>query len=301
MTQSTSVLGSPIYMSPEQLSSARDIDARSDIWSLGVVIFELLTGQQPFVAETLPQLCLAIVNNPAPLVSDVRPDVPAALAGIIDRCLHKDRSSRYQDIGALARELAKFAPRHARLSALRATRVAHGGAKTLDASLDAGPEFGSAASESPSEPVPEVVGAPSGGAPAARTLPSAPELAIARPRTRMPAWGLAAAITAVGAGALFAVIAVRGESGAPASQENAPTNSTSTVASPARSTSIPAALPSEVLLEASPAVLAPVPVATSVSSAHSLTAPATPAVSRATTRASAASLKPVLAIPDDRN
>lgn len=125
LTSTSAVMGSPLYMSPEQLLSARDVDMTSDIWALGVVCYELLTGKPPFLADTLPQLCMAISTRaPTPLRS-YRPDLPIALEQLLSRCLEKDRGKRTATVAELARELVKFAPRRSRLSAERIERLAH--------------------------------------------------------------------------------------------------------------------------------------------------------------------------------
>src|SRR5450631_2173339 len=124
MTSTAAVMGSPLYMSPEQLMSARDVDMRTDIWALGVICFELLTGKLPFQGETLPQLCMAIsMTAPTPL-RNYRPDLPLEVEAMLLRCLSKDPGKRYATVAELATELVKFAPRHARLSAERIERLA---------------------------------------------------------------------------------------------------------------------------------------------------------------------------------
>jgi serine/threonine protein kinase len=108
LTEAGDKFGTPVYMSPEQLLSARDVDARADLWAIGVVLYELLTGELPFDGD-LPELCTAILNRaPVPLL-DVRPNLPEALQGVIGRCLEKDVGRRFQNVAELAQELRPFA------------------------------------------------------------------------------------------------------------------------------------------------------------------------------------------------
>jgi serine/threonine-protein kinase len=124
MTKTSAVMGSPLYMSPEQLRSSRDVDARADLWALGAVLHELLTGAPPFDADTIPQLCLKILEQPPPRVSGVRSDLPAGLEEVILRCMEKDPAQRYQHVGALADALSPFVTGRARMSAERVADVA---------------------------------------------------------------------------------------------------------------------------------------------------------------------------------
>jgi serine/threonine-protein kinase len=109
LTRTRTMLGSPLYMSPEQMRSSRDVDARSDVWALGVVLFELLTNARPFEAENLPELCLMVIGDPPRSLRELRPDVPGELAGVVERCLRKDRSERYANAAELAEALEPFA------------------------------------------------------------------------------------------------------------------------------------------------------------------------------------------------
>src|SRR5882757_1010063 len=112
-------LGSPVYMSPEQIRSSDQVDARTDIWSLGCVLFELLTGTVAFNEPSLMQLSAAILeHDPVPLREFV-PDAPVELESVILRCLEKDVSKRYGNIAELAIALYPFAPRRSRISAER--------------------------------------------------------------------------------------------------------------------------------------------------------------------------------------
>jgi eukaryotic-like serine/threonine-protein kinase len=124
LTGTLAVLGSPLYMSPEQLMSSRNVDLRTDIWSLGVICYELLTGKLPFDGETLPRLCMSINLSPPKPLRVYRPDLPLAVEEMLLRCLDKDPEKRFADVAALAAELVKYAPPHALLSAERIERLA---------------------------------------------------------------------------------------------------------------------------------------------------------------------------------
>ncbi|HVJ16588.1 MAG TPA: serine/threonine-protein kinase, partial [Polyangiaceae bacterium] len=119
LTNSAVMIGSPLYMAPEQIRSAKDLDARADIWSLGVVLYELLTGKRPFQAETHSAVLAAIVSDPPWPLRALRPDVPPRIEAIIMRCLAKLPHERFENVAALAVELAPFGGPSAALSAAR--------------------------------------------------------------------------------------------------------------------------------------------------------------------------------------
>ncbi|KAL2047534.1 hypothetical protein ABVK25_011463 [Lepraria finkii] len=110
LTATHSLLGSPAYMSPEQIRRPKSVDIRTDIWSLGSILFELLVREPPFNAESPLALLAAVVSDPLPDIRERRPDVSPELAAVIEKCLEKKPEHRYQTVGELAEALAPFAP-----------------------------------------------------------------------------------------------------------------------------------------------------------------------------------------------
>ncbi|HEX9297629.1 MAG TPA: serine/threonine-protein kinase [Polyangiaceae bacterium] len=110
LVRTTTALGSPVYMSPEQIRASQNIDARSDIWALGGLLYELLVGSVAFDAPSLVQICALILeSNPVPLRT-IDPTVPAELEGVVNRCLEKEPRARFQSVAELAIALRPFAP-----------------------------------------------------------------------------------------------------------------------------------------------------------------------------------------------
>jgi hypothetical protein len=108
-THSRTVLGSPFYMSPEQMRAAREVDARTDVWALGATLYELLAGRVPFEAESLFDLALRVAQAEPRSLREIRPEVPWALEQVVWRCLEKDREDRFASAQILASALAPFA------------------------------------------------------------------------------------------------------------------------------------------------------------------------------------------------
>ncbi len=114
LTRSQSLLGSPLYMSPEQMRSSKNVDTRADIWSLGVILYELLTGRYPFESETVPGLVFQVtMQDPTP-PREHRPEIPPDIEAVILRCLSKSAEGRYANVAELAHALEPYAGHAAR-------------------------------------------------------------------------------------------------------------------------------------------------------------------------------------------
>ncbi len=111
LTESDDRMGTVAYMAPEQARALNNADARADIWSLGVVLFELLSGQRPFCGKGTPDTLYLIFTAPPKPLRLLRPEVPAPLAEVIAACLSKDPDARPPSMEALFARLAPFGPR----------------------------------------------------------------------------------------------------------------------------------------------------------------------------------------------
>jgi eukaryotic-like serine/threonine-protein kinase len=119
LTTENMILGSPHFMSPEQIRTPGEVDARADVWGLGASMVMLLTGQPPYTANNVHGLLARILADPAPKVRDLRPDVPIAIEKIIVRCMNKDLERRYGSVIELATALqlaTGWAPSGARMA-----------------------------------------------------------------------------------------------------------------------------------------------------------------------------------------
>ena len=126
ITHPAALLGSPLYMPPEQLRSARDVDPRSDIWSLGVILHELISGAPPFTGTTMPEVLTQVLEGSPPPLRRLMPDVPEGVERVVLTCLQKDKARRYADVGEFATALQPFAPERCKLSVERITGVLRG-------------------------------------------------------------------------------------------------------------------------------------------------------------------------------
>ena len=122
VTKTGVLMGSPVYMAPEQLLSSKDVGVTADVWSLGIILFELVAGRPPFDAETLPLLCSAVMSDPTPSLGAVA-GTPPGLDVVISRCLEKKAADRYPSLAELAAALAPFGGAKAPRSAEYVARV----------------------------------------------------------------------------------------------------------------------------------------------------------------------------------
>jgi serine/threonine-protein kinase len=252
LTRTRAMLGSPLYMAPEQMRSSRDVDARADVWALGVVLFQLLTQRWPFEAETMPELCLKVVTEPPIPLGALRPDVPAGICGVVQRCLEKDLKRRFANAAEVASALEPFVQPGSRVLADRA-RLAMGSgsgahAAPLAAATPSAPTMPSGSGSTPGTSAPW--GTDRVNTPTPQVSPP--------PSPRIPRVALAIAGVALAAGAGFAVLTTRGASNGAPPRPEAPlgvaTDLPGPAANPALSTSTAAAVPvaAEPALGASP-------------------------------------------------
>jgi len=171
-------LGSPWYMSPEQMLTPASVDERADVWSLGVLLFELLTGKRPFDGETVPQVCATVLTAPTPKLSDYREGLSPELEPIILCCLEKEPERRFASVVELTSALLRFA-----------SAPTHGSGLALDDSEAPGEQLSEERRKTPSYGSLTPLATGSGWPTAQRSLPRAAVVAlVALPLLLLGGW-----------------------------------------------------------------------------------------------------------------
>jgi serine/threonine-protein kinase len=263
LTRTNALVGSPLYMSPEQMQHSKGVDLRTDVWSLGVILFELLCGRPPFEAEAVTELAVKVFTEVAPPLRTLRLDAPPGLEQVLATCLEKDRARRFQSVADLAIALQSFGSPRAATSVERIVSTLQGAGAARSALAASG----------------------AAGASGGPLRESAPAMSGGPPRTTAAAWGqtspgtrssskvlvgIVLGVTVLGLAAGAAVFVLR----------RAPAVAGPAVGSsqPSTTVAVPAAAP--------PPQAAPVPSAPTAATAPSpapvpvpspITAPATPA------------------------
>jgi serine/threonine protein kinase len=131
VTHTQSLMGSPFYMSPEEMASPRNVGPSTDIWALGVTFYELVTGRLPFDGDSITELCSRVLTQPVPSLTAWLAQVPDGLQAVVERCLEKDPAKRYANVAELAAALMPYGTKRGRLTAMAVRRVLQMAGQTL--------------------------------------------------------------------------------------------------------------------------------------------------------------------------
>ena len=245
VTASHVAMGSPLYMSPEQLANSKDVDARTDVWALGVILYEMLTGKTPFPGETVAMVGAAVMAERYARLAEVRKEVPGEIDRVVHEALTKDRDKRLASVEAFAKGIAPFGSEAARVLVERIERIAKRVAPAAEKEEEGG-SGAEAGAGTEAHGTTEVVGPPSevsaaqgemaatkvpanvratGEAPRKEApAPPPPERAPSPARGKRPGivtvGAIGAVVVATGAAIFFAVRS--NESSLPVSQVNVP-------------------------------------------------------------------------------
>jgi len=275
LTHTAATMGSALYMSPEQIRQSKSVDHRTDIYALGVTLYELLTGRQPFVAESFGALCVEVATGTPTSLLTLRPDLPPALAAAIEKAYARDPAARYQSVGELGVALAPWAPRRSQPIIERIARSAR---------LVPGVAAMSSMQTSPAQHFNPATGAPARSGTdlnAAKTLaPTPPSVAL-----WLSIGALAILVVVIGGGLLVYRMLRSNSSEAPAAAAN---EMRAEPSAPAPATAAPTPSPA-------PAAPAPEPVASTSNAPERAVAPSAPLPRRSapTSRTEKPSAKPV--------
>jgi serine/threonine-protein kinase len=200
--------GSPAYMSPEQIRSTKNVDVRSDVFSLGVILFELLTGRLPFEGSTSSALLAAIAADEPLTLREVMPDADVELEAVVTRCLQKKPADRFPTVSALAFALAPFAGTESQSLVQRIGRIES--ASKIPPPLEADPSRRAAVSGKPSgNPLDYATTAATSATERSWSTPAKGQ--AGPPAKRSPRALVIAALAAVGLGAIaFVAVGLRG-------------------------------------------------------------------------------------------
>ena len=240
LTSTSTIMGSPLYMSPEQLRSSKNVDARTDVWALGVILYELLAGRLPFEADTVTGLCAKIVADAPTPLREIAPALPAELEAVVMRCLEKDVSRRTASVAELALALRSFASAEGQRAIERIARIGGVSSGPLPSSRQIVPASGTVAS--------------TGGQTDTAWQTASP------PRRRTATYAAAGAVVllVVGIGAVVALRSGRSDASKPAAivlpppvSAPAPLPSTPVALAPV-ATDLPSAVPSDSVAPSAP-------------------------------------------------
>lgn len=149
LTRTTMILGSALYMSPEQMRSAKTVDHRTDIYAIGACLFEMIGGRPPYQADSFPELCAMVFTSPPAPLRELRPDVPSGLVRVLERSLARAPADRPQSVAELVQSLAPYAREDTRA---RIADILRQHAPELELPPPASPSIRPPAEERPAEP-----------------------------------------------------------------------------------------------------------------------------------------------------
>lgn len=156
VAKTQSLLGTPLYMSPEQLRGKFDIEPSAEVWSIGAVLYELITGEAPFTGTSVTEVCASVLETVPRSPSERVPGVPIELTAVIMKCLEKQAANRYHTVAELAVALQPFGPKRARMCverAIAAAKAANQVSQTLQSHASLAPPSGAPSSTRTPSPV----------------------------------------------------------------------------------------------------------------------------------------------------
>src|SRR6185437_2663916 len=214
LTRTEQTFGSPQYMSPEQVQSAKRVDVRTDVWALGVILYEFLSETTPFAQGTSYATMTHVVLHPPKPLATLRPDLPPELVEVVMRCIQKSPALRFQSVPELAVALGPFAPEHMKRYVEQIAKA--GRVKPAAAAWNGAPASEPGSAQAMTPPIASERAALATGSGLMRPAPAADA-----PRRRI---GAVAAVVATLVGGTIAFVALtkgRGAGGAPAASTSA--------------------------------------------------------------------------------